>query len=181
MWQASLPVNFCNFWMGKWKCLSEVSWLFATPWTVAHQVPLVWGILQARILEWLAIPFSRGSSRPRDQTWVSCIAGKFFTWMRKASENKTLLNDTVFAARNFLYRNTCKMSNRKKKNKKKNRKKKTQTGFFVLSVHMHNQSSSGAHYFDLELACTYVARFCFSFLFACVAIFANLKVYLLKC
>ena len=39
----------------------------------------VHGILQARILEWVAIPFSRGSSRPRDQTWVSCIAGRFFT------------------------------------------------------------------------------------------------------
>ena len=37
------------------------------------------GILQARILEWVAIPFSRGSSQPRDQTWVSCIAGRFFT------------------------------------------------------------------------------------------------------
>ena len=37
------------------------------------------GILQARILEWVAIPFSRGSSRPRDQTQVSCIAGIFFT------------------------------------------------------------------------------------------------------
>ena len=36
-------------------------------------------ILQARILEWDAIPFSRGSSRPRDQTLVSCIAGRFFT------------------------------------------------------------------------------------------------------
>ena len=36
------------------------------------------GILQARILEWVAIPFSRGSSWPRDQTWVSCIASKFF-------------------------------------------------------------------------------------------------------
>ena len=32
-----------------------------------------------RILEWVAIPFSRGSSHPRDETWVSCIAGKFFT------------------------------------------------------------------------------------------------------
>ena len=32
-------------------------------------------ILQARILEWAAIPFSRGSSQPRDLTWVSCIAG----------------------------------------------------------------------------------------------------------
>ena len=37
------------------------------------------GILQARILEWVAIPFSKGSSWPRDQTWVSCIAGRFFT------------------------------------------------------------------------------------------------------
>ena len=37
------------------------------------------GILQARILEWVAIPLSKGSSQPRDQTWVSCIAGKFFT------------------------------------------------------------------------------------------------------
>ena len=33
------------------------------------------GILQARILEWVAFPFSRGSSQPRDQTQVSCIAG----------------------------------------------------------------------------------------------------------
>ena len=39
----------------------------------------VHGILQARILEWTAIPFFRGSSQPRDQTWVSCIAGRFFT------------------------------------------------------------------------------------------------------
>ena len=39
----------------------------------------VHGILQARILEWVAIPFSRGSSRPRDQTQISCIAGGFFT------------------------------------------------------------------------------------------------------
>ena len=36
-------------------------------------------ILQARILEWVAVPFSRGSSPPRDWTWVSCIAGRFFT------------------------------------------------------------------------------------------------------
>ena len=39
----------------------------------------VYGILQARILEWLAIPFSRGSSRPRDQTPVFCTAIGFFT------------------------------------------------------------------------------------------------------
>ena len=36
------------------------------------------GILQARILEWVAIPFSRGSSQTRDRIWVSCLAGRFF-------------------------------------------------------------------------------------------------------
>ena len=39
----------------------------------------VHGILQAGILEWITFPFSRGSSQPRDQTKVSCIAGGFFT------------------------------------------------------------------------------------------------------
>ena len=39
----------------------------------------VHGILQARILEWVAIPFSRRSSQPRDQTQVSCIAGGVLT------------------------------------------------------------------------------------------------------
>ena len=52
---------------------SESVWLFASPWTVVH------GILQARILEWVAFPFSRGSSQPRDWTQVSLIAGSFFT------------------------------------------------------------------------------------------------------
>ena len=49
------------------------------PWIVAHQAPLSMGILQARILEWVAIPSSRGSSQPRNWTQVSCIAGGFFT------------------------------------------------------------------------------------------------------
>ena len=39
----------------------------------------VHGFLQARIVEWVAIPFSRGSSWTRNQTWVSCTAGRFFT------------------------------------------------------------------------------------------------------
>ena len=39
----------------------------------------VLGILQARILEWLAMLFARGPSWPRDRTWVSCITGIFFT------------------------------------------------------------------------------------------------------
>ena len=40
----------------------------------------VHGILQTKILEWVAIPFSRGSSRSRDQTQVSHIVGRFFTF-----------------------------------------------------------------------------------------------------
>ena len=40
---------------------------------------VIHGVSQARILEWVAIPFSRGSSQPRDRTWVCYILGKFFT------------------------------------------------------------------------------------------------------
>ena len=43
------------------------------------QAPLSMGILEARILEWVAMPSSRESSQPRDQTQVSRIAGRFFT------------------------------------------------------------------------------------------------------
>ena len=58
--------------------------LFATSWTRAHQVPLSMGILQAKILEWVSIPSSRGSSQRRDQIWVFCIAGGFLTiWVTR--------------------------------------------------------------------------------------------------
>ena len=46
----------------------------------------VHGIFQARILEWVALPFSRGSSQPRDRTWVSSTAGRYFTvWATKVN------------------------------------------------------------------------------------------------
>ena len=58
--------------------------LFATPWTVARQAPLSMGILQARIVEWVAMPAFKWSSQPRDATQVSFIAGGFFTnWAPK--------------------------------------------------------------------------------------------------
>ena len=53
--------------------------LFETPRTIARPAPLSTGILQAGILEWVAMPSSRGSFQPRDQTQISCIAGGFFT------------------------------------------------------------------------------------------------------
>ena len=55
----------------------------------------VHGVLQARILEWVAIPFSRGSSWPRNRTQLSCIAGRCFTvWVTR--EALMLLNYTNF-------------------------------------------------------------------------------------
>ena len=49
----------------------------------------VHGILQARILEWVAISFSRGSSPPRNWTQVSCIAGRFFTiWATRGAHRQ---------------------------------------------------------------------------------------------
>ena len=54
------------------------------------------GILQARILEWVAYPFSRGSSPPRNQTGVSCIADRFFTsWACKEAPVHSELVNTL--------------------------------------------------------------------------------------
>ena len=67
---------------------------FSPPGSSVH------GILQARILQWVAISFSSGSSRPRDKTWVSYITGRFFTnWAtREVQRTKAfsilLLSDT---------------------------------------------------------------------------------------
>ena len=61
-------------------CLVAQSCLtLATPWTAARQAPLSMRILQARSLEWIAMPSSRGSSQPRVRTQVSYTAGRFFT------------------------------------------------------------------------------------------------------
>ena len=62
------------------------------PWGVAHQAPLSMGTLQARILEWVAIPSSRGSCQPRDWTQVSHISGRFVTiWATREAHIIVLL------------------------------------------------------------------------------------------
>ena len=75
----------CNKGVGLQVCVFNCVQLFAThcwPGSSVH------GILQARILEWVAIPFSRGFSWPRDWTQVSCIAGRFFTvWAIREAQN----------------------------------------------------------------------------------------------
>ena len=62
-------------------CASSLSHvqLFVTLWTVAHQSPQFMEILQARILEWVAMPSSGRSFQPRDGTQVSSIVGGYFT------------------------------------------------------------------------------------------------------
>ena len=68
----TLPIS-----LEKWQVRVKVTQLCPT---LCHPIDYrVHGILQARIPEWVAFPFSRGSSQPRDQTQVSCIAGGFFT------------------------------------------------------------------------------------------------------
>ena len=59
-----------------WKCLSCPT--LCNPMDYSLPDSSVYGIFQARILKWVAIPFSRRSSQPKDQTWVSCIIGGFF-------------------------------------------------------------------------------------------------------
>ena len=75
---ANLPLNHCckeRKVSVAQSCLTprDPHGLYSPPDSSVH------GILQARILAWVAMSFSRGSSSPRDQTWVSCIAGRFFT------------------------------------------------------------------------------------------------------
>ena len=65
-------------------------------------------ILQARILKWVAMPFSRGSYQPRDQTQVSCIAGGLFTSeppkKPKHTEDTTLVADREEELKSLLMR-----------------------------------------------------------------------------
>ena len=70
-----------------WKC-SEVKVAQSCPTLCDPMDYTVHWILQARILQWVAFLFSRGSSQPGGQTQVSCIAGGFFTsWATREAKN----------------------------------------------------------------------------------------------
>ena len=71
--------------------IAQSSRLFVTPWTLCSPPGFsIYGILQARILEWIAISSSRGSSRPRDRTQVSHIAGRRFNlWATREARGDT--------------------------------------------------------------------------------------------
>ena len=65
--------------MKKWSEVSQSCLTLCDPMDSSLPGSAVHEMFQARILEWAAISFSRGSSQPRDQTWVSCIADRRFT------------------------------------------------------------------------------------------------------
>ena len=79
LYSFSDRITYCySYIMSHVWVLSHV-WPCVTSWTIARQAPLSIGILQARILEWVAISSSRRSSRPRDWTLVSSI-GKWILY-----------------------------------------------------------------------------------------------------
>ena len=81
VWPQSIPKLFqmFNFSLMNWKIFLNVK-VTQSYLTLCDPIDcIVHGILQARILKWVAFPFSRGSFQPRDWTQVSHIAGGFFT------------------------------------------------------------------------------------------------------
>ena len=76
-----------------------------TPWTLARQALSIHGTLQGGILEWVAIPFSRGSSWPRDPTQVSCTAGRFFTiWASRKSQSYRVIQQFHSGVYIYIYK-----------------------------------------------------------------------------
>ena len=69
----SLPMHY------KWSEVAQLCLTLCDPMDYSPPGSSIHGIFQARVLEWVAISFSRGSSWPRDRTWVSHIAGRHFT------------------------------------------------------------------------------------------------------
>ena len=76
----NLSAKSACFWLWNWK-VKVIRWCptLCNPMDCSLPGSSIHGILQSRIFEWVAIPFCRGSSQPKDQTQVSCIAGKSFT------------------------------------------------------------------------------------------------------
>ena len=90
-WVTSLSPPFKEV---KWSEVTQLCLTLCDPMDCSLSGSSAHGIFQARALEWIAILFSRGSSRPRDRTWVSRIGGRCFNlwatrdaaWLMPVSE-----------------------------------------------------------------------------------------------
>ena len=111
-----------------------------TQWSVACQAPLSMGILQARILEWVAMPSSRGSSQPRDQTCVFCNAGDLgsipglgrtpgrghgnplqCSCLENPHGQRSLEDDSPWGRKELIQLSVCKNQNQKKRKERRKR------------------------------------------------------------
>ena len=102
--QTCKKCSICEVQERKWSVTNSLSCL-----TLCNPLDYtVHGILQARILEWVAVPFSRGSSKCRDRTQVSRIAGGFFTsWatreaLKKGKHSKKRYALFTFSGSNYV-------------------------------------------------------------------------------
>ena len=100
-----------GFWIEevKWSEVAQLCPALRNPMDCSPPGSSVQGILQARILKWVAISFSRGSSRPRDQTQVSCIRGRRFNlWAtREAIILCSMVCTPITATRNWEWQINC--------------------------------------------------------------------------
>ena len=91
-----LSLNSIHFILLKWSEVAQSCPTLCSPVDFSPPASSVHGILQARILEWVAISFSRGSSRPRDRTQVSRIAGRHFL-LNSCKSNFLLKGSNIFS------------------------------------------------------------------------------------
>ena len=93
----SLSSSACKV---KWSEVAQSCLTLCDPMDCSLPGLSVHGIFQARVLEWVAISFSMGSSQPKDRTWVSCTAGWHFTiWA-----TREVLRNSQFSTNSFLTR-----------------------------------------------------------------------------
>ena len=124
---ASVPAIYVWDWEESWflsncKKWSEVKWVpqscltLCDPIDCSLQGSSVHGIFQARVLDWVVTSFSRGSSRPRDRTWASHIAGRCFTiWATReapliAKRDSQILEEEAVTKLKIYMRGTLKIS-----------------------------------------------------------------------
>ena len=101
---ANIPTDDQPWW---WWCeVTQSCPTLCCPMDCSPPGSSIHGIFQARILEWIAISFSRGSSQPRDRTLVSCIAGRRFTvWATREalpSLMETILSPPLLTDNDYL-------------------------------------------------------------------------------
>ena len=89
---GSLRFNICLLWFSCYRV-----WLLGDPMDCSPPCSSVHGISEARILKWVTIAFSSGSSWPRDWTFVPCLAGRFISTEPRGKPSESLASQETCA------------------------------------------------------------------------------------